>query len=576
MNSSTHWIKSGVLLAIGLIYSVIPVQATLATDNAGSKVLARVDNVTITQAEFNREIASLHTAMSEEKKDMETAPAIDFPGVMERLINLRLLILEARQIGLDTQPEFTKAMDDYRRQQIKQKVLRDQIENNPVTAEDDEVQTLYKRLAREFSLSTLIFKNEADAVKAVADIQTDGFEKTVETLKGNKGVEMNLEADFIPLKELLPNIGQTVIDMNKGDVSSIFKAKDGYMLFQVAEINATEDSEVMEEALSVVKQRRAAEIKSAFLDGLVDQYAQIDEKLLAEIDFSPAGIPLEEMREDNRPLAILTVPKQDEAVFAVSDLLTAMEDKYYHGLEQARQTKQLNAAKATVLRTRLKTVLLLSEAKRLDVEQDPDFVKLMTDYEKRMLFSEMIKTVIGPDVTFTKEELDQYYADNQSDFSSPKMYRLSSIPFKTVEDAEQTVDMLLGGADFGWLSKNAPGQLKSEQADLTRMLNRVVGLSGMTPEAREVIEKLSAKQAGWYKNSDGTIHVVYVDSIIAPQVQPLDAVLVDIQKKVFRQNVSIAINEYAKEVRKHYEVEIYDPDLIKKQSTWERITSFFD
>jgi len=576
MNRRTGFLQVLLLVIVSLMFYGSLAQASLAEDVPETRILATIDEVTITQEEFNREISSLHRTMLEEGTDSVTAGRIDFPGVLQRLINLRLLALEARQIGLSEQPDFKRKMEKYREQQLKQKVLGNVVAENPITTDDEEVQTLYHRLSRELKIYDLLFDNEADAKEAATDIAKRGFVKVAEELKGAEHVQVSMDGGFLPLKELRGEVGITVIDMELDDVSPIFTTAGGYMIFQLLEIQQVDDEGVLAEAFAIESQRHNVKVKTEFLESLVEQYAQIDEQLLAAIDFSSSGPELAVLMADNRTLATLRVPGQPVALFSVAALTEAMSDKYYHGLEQARETKALNDAKESVLHKRLMTQLLLAEAQRLELLDSAEFKAQMNDYENRALFAEMVRKVIGPDVTFTKKEVDQYYAEHLAEYTTPRMIRLSSIPFSTVDNASHTVTMIRQGADFLWLTSNAPDQVRTDDAKLTIMRKKVVSFDGMPEEAMKALEGLSEGQSAWYTDEAGYIQVLYVDKLIPSKTKPLDEVRAEVEKAVFRQNVSKAVNEYAAKAKEHYQVKIYDPELRQDQSTWGKIKSFFD
>jgi len=63
----------------------------------GKETVAVVNDEPITLVEFNRAIADLHKGRSGEQK----VGRIDFSGIMERLINIKLLLLEAKRVAGD-------------------------------------------------------------------------------------------------------------------------------------------------------------------------------------------------------------------------------------------------------------------------------------------------------------------------------------------------------------------------------------------------------------------------------------------------------------------------------------------
>ena len=85
-------------------------QAELPVIN-GRPAVAAVNEDPISLEEFKRAIAAAHEDRSEDMK----AGRIDYTDIMNRLINTRLIVLEARNMGLDQLPEIQDLLAEFRR-----------------------------------------------------------------------------------------------------------------------------------------------------------------------------------------------------------------------------------------------------------------------------------------------------------------------------------------------------------------------------------------------------------------------------------------------------------------------------
>jgi hypothetical protein len=70
----------------------------------GKEAVATVNGEPITLDEFKRHVLSLHR----ETEGKETASRKESSGLLERMIDLKLIIQEGRNIGLDALPEVEK------------------------------------------------------------------------------------------------------------------------------------------------------------------------------------------------------------------------------------------------------------------------------------------------------------------------------------------------------------------------------------------------------------------------------------------------------------------------------------
>jgi hypothetical protein len=115
------------------------------------EIVATVDGEPITLEEFNQAIASSHAARPAKTK----AGAVDFSPILRRLINTRLIVAEAKSMGLAELPQVRSMVADHSRSTLMELLLEQQVRD--VKADENEVEQLYKESVREWKIKSLDF-----------------------------------------------------------------------------------------------------------------------------------------------------------------------------------------------------------------------------------------------------------------------------------------------------------------------------------------------------------------------------------------------------------------------------------
>ena len=121
----------------------------------GKEIVAMVNNEPITVEEFNRELPSLyagHLGTAEEKQ----VGSIDYAGILNRLINMRLILQEARKIGLGELPEIKDMVDKYSNQTLIGLLKRQHIKD--IKADEKEVDRIYKGAVKEWKIKSVMLE----------------------------------------------------------------------------------------------------------------------------------------------------------------------------------------------------------------------------------------------------------------------------------------------------------------------------------------------------------------------------------------------------------------------------------
>jgi curved DNA-binding protein CbpA len=521
----------------------------------GKMTVATVNGEPIFLAELNEAIGASHAKRLKRK----TAGSIDYSPIMKRLINIRLIVIEGRNIGLHELPETIKRLDAFSRENLINLLLEQQVKN--IKADDDEVERAYKEIVKEWKITAVGFEKEEVARKFEEEIKAGNtFDETVKQAKA-KGIPKKVdEGIYLKTQYLYPPVARLVTKMKIGSVSPIVALDKGeFIIFRLEGIRFPEgeNPEKRREVTQQVLYEKKGQAARSYYNDLRDRYAKINEELLESLDYTAKEPGFEKLMKDKRVL----VEIDGEEVITVAELSKALKQNFYHGVEKAIKSNTINQKKRNVLERTLEERILLREALKERIDITEEFKNRVKEYERSLIFDSFVNKVIIPDIKLDIKELETYYRENKQEFMSPEMMRIKSLAFGKKSDASNALNKLLKGADFKWVSLNAEGQVEKGSEEFLELDGKLLTVRSLPEPMRKA---LSGVRPGDYRqySSPGDYHyVLYIYHVIPAEPEPLEEVKEEISKKVFSDKVRKAVEVYADELREYYPVKIYAKDL---------------
>ena len=541
---------------------LINLEVPLTSPLFANTPVAVVDDEPITIRDLTRRIASIH----EDRADAATQAGKDYANLLDRVITTKLIVHEARNIGLDELPAIASQIEEVSIKLLFGSLMSSQLET--IEADPVEVDELYRRLSRELLLTALTFKREEDALAFEEQYKADGdFNQVARRFieEGRADGEIDGE-QYVKLKDLRPQLAQVAIDMEAGSVSPIFSASGEFLLFHLHDTRFYEDAGVEEEARQKVLEPLQKEKANEYIDFLIAKYATIDERLLESIDFErettgflwsreEQPVDLQKLLADQRVLA--TVQRDEPYTVTVGDLAAALDEKHFHGIEKAADKRKLNREKWPVLQDMLLKRAALLEAARQGRDQSDEYLESIGEYTTSILFDTFIKKVVAPDVAISEDEVREYHREHVEDFSSPAMYRLNGLAFYTERNAEMALDKLRRGADARWVSANSPGQVDKENEAASIFDGALLSSTGMPEDLREAAERAREGDALLYSSPEGYHYVINIDKFFPVAPQPYEAARGPIAKILFQAKLEALIDEWSEKLKEGYETRIF-------------------
>jgi parvulin-like peptidyl-prolyl isomerase len=519
----------------------------LFSERFASVPVAAVEDEIITLRQLNDALAATHEA----RAGSDAAKAKDVTPILERLVDMRLLIREARDMELDKLPDVTKAVAAFKEIELRSALERRVTRN--VKPDAMQVERELREAVREWKIRSLLFPAEADAKAFVADLRAGkGFielaRQAVESKKA-KGVP---DSDWIAPARLAPAVAAAVGSIAPGGATDPVAVEGGFTVVLLEEVRYPENPEERAKAEARSLDQRQTEALQQFRRDLEKKYARIELKLLQSLDFEAAKPGFSALMKDARPVAHI----RGEKPITVGDLATDLAAGFFHGLEGPIKEKRVNMHKDETLRVLVTKRIFRKEANRLGLASTPEYRDAVAETERAQLFGKIVEKVIIPDVKVMEEEGKEYYEKHKGEFTYPAFYKLDGLAFTRSSAAAAALKRLQGGTDLGWLRANAEDQVPQDKRNL-QLEGTTFSATALAPE---LVASISGADRGDYRlyEAPGSQYwVVRLLDRVAEKEQPYRAVRDGIVKKLFAEKVTKAVKEYAAKLREVHRVDVY-------------------
>jgi len=521
----------------------------------GETTVATVNDEPITLEEFNRAIAASHAA----RPGAETAGPVDYSKIIKRLINTRLIVLEARNIGLDNLPEIKKMVADYSRDTLMELLLEGHVKD--IKADRDEVEKIYQEMVKEWQISSVRFEKEELAKKFEEKIKSgSSFEEAVKNAL-DEGIAVEGEVgQHLKDKDLAPQIAQVVSKMEIGSTSPVVAiGAKGFIILRLEgkRFPEEEDAEAMERARRQVLNQKRVKAAKDYYEDLRKKYVRINKELIDGLDYESEEPGFESLLNDRR---VIVEIKGEQSV-TVGELTRGLKQKFFHGVERAIKAKEVNKKKLQVIEGIVEERILIKEALKKGIDKSDEYKHRIKEYEISAVFGAFVNKVITPDIKLEQKELKTYYQENIEKYTFPEMMRIKELVFERKSDAADAVEKLTKGTDFDWLSSNAEGQVDQSTKGLLRFKGELLTVSSMPEEVQKTLSGANPGDFKLYESPEGYFYVLYIYHLLPSAPRPFESVRKDIAKEVFGEKVRKALEAYADQLREYYPVKIYAKDL---------------
>jgi hypothetical protein len=528
----------------------------------GKETVAVVNGEPITREEYQQEISSLHAQMTEkenqdqtsteEKADEKKPGKIDYAGLLQRMINARLIVQEAKRIGLNDLPEVREEVKKYSQNALRTLLMKQAVKD--VKPDEKLADNLYKKAVREWKFASVMFPKEEDAKQMEEKVKEGGnFDELVSKAVSAHKAKVGTDKEYLNGNDVLTPIGDELLTMETGSVSPVITVPGGYAIVKLVDARLQESPEkkewAVQEALRIGKSKASQE----YIENLKKNLVTTDTKLLDSIDLGTSIEEFDKLLKDERVIAVIG---GDEKI-KVSDLAGAVKQTYYHGVEKAIGTKDLKIKKYEVLDRLVEKQVLMKEALNKGIDKTYDYAVLVDTYENSLVFGMFIQKVVLPDVKVMETEVKTYYEDHRSDYTSPEMMKLDSVIFKNRDDAEEAMKRLRAGDQLSWIRANAGGQVEKDAEGLLEMNGNVLATSDLNEGLKAALAGASDGNFRLYESPEGYFYVIAVMAVYPPKTEDYQSVREKIARQLFNDHVRAGLSDWIEKLKSAATVKVY-------------------
>ena len=417
------------------------------TVEMGDRVVAQVGDEAITVDQLREFINGLPEDAKAETTRVEQAQ-----NHLNTMINIQLLIMEAKAADLDKSPEFRAQLERVQREKLIS-IFQDRALAVEEEVEESEVREYAERmgLTRAVRLADIMVPSRENALAALRELKNGvpfgqvaqrwSINKKTSAQGGDLGRYTTREHMVTPLQDKL-------FSLPLGEVSEPIKVGGSYSIFTV----------IADSTIELSPQRRLAiqmglkkEKKQRALSALA---AELGEKYHLELDREGLALIVEKVRggasfasETERNIVLY---RYDGGEITAQDLAKAGHPLKGTALAQLSDSSQVIAFAE---RHVVPNAMLVEAALHDGIDEEAETVEWLENQANQLLISALRARLLKAKVTIAENELRQFYKAHAERYMHPEQIEVQEVLVETEAEALRLMEQLQKGARLGDLAK---------------------------------------------------------------------------------------------------------------------------
>ena len=417
------------------------------TVEMGDRVVAQIGDAEITVDLLQEFIDGLP-----EDAKVETTRVEEARNHLNTMINIQLLIMEAKAADLDKSPEFRARLERVQREKLIS-IFQDRALEVEEEVEEGEVREYAERmgLTRAVRLADIMVSSRENALAALRELKNGvpfgqvaqkwSINKKTSAQGGDLGRYTTREHMVTPLQDKL-------FSLALGEVSEPIKIGGNYSIFTV----------IADSTIELSPQRRLAiqmglkkEKKQRALSTLV---AELKEKHHLELNREGLALIVEKVRggasfasETERNIVLY---RYDGGEITAQDLADAGHVLKGNALAQLSDSSQVIAFAE---RHVVPNAMLVEAALRAGIDEEAETVEWRGNQANQLLISALRARLLRAKVTIAENELRQFYKAHAERYMHPEQIEVQEVLVGTEAEALRLMEQIQKGARLGDLAK---------------------------------------------------------------------------------------------------------------------------
>ncbi len=417
--------------------------AAACASRHASPCLARVNDERITGDVLRREFARHHMALDKIIGDEK-----EIRRYLEKVIDRRLLVQEARRMGLPERSDIRAMVNAFRAEKMRQLLIRDEVDEK-AKAKDEEVKAVYVQYDETLEIRQMVVEKEEEAeeirakLAGGADMESIVRARSLAPSARNGGLSMMGWGGDVSRE-------RAVFALRPGELTAPYRSDLGWEIDRIEKRTKIEKRPSLEKLASriraTIERRRRAEL----LPRLMDEVRRKHEARALDCPVSAGELRKAlEGKPDGKALRETTCASWRGGALTFADVAARV---VLDEVEQVLPERQEEVGRQ-IVRDLLDEQVLGVEAEVRGYGQAPEIVEQVQTKEDDLVEERLLGEFMLKGVEATPDEIRAYYDAHRTEFVEPARFLLAQIVVPTPELAKEVQGKLAANEPFEDLAR---------------------------------------------------------------------------------------------------------------------------
>jgi parvulin-like peptidyl-prolyl isomerase len=374
---------------------------------------------------------------------------LDHRAHLETLVDRELLLQEARDRGLEEDPQVLGYLEQREVKELANQMMRRQVLER-VKVTEEQVQQAYDQGGwnRQVVTREIFVPDEARAGRAAALLKGGAsFEAVASEYAVDRVFKVPVKAaqQFAYSPQDAPRaVVEAVRGLPVGGVTPPIFIRDGYVIARVEEHRPVSLEAVREQIRKALQRQQTNEVRDAYLIHLKQEFNIQEQAQGMDLVMGVLQGQVEELSSEQRQLPVYTYGDRRLSVEEVLEVALPARDDW------PAVTKQHLVGELT--RSLFPRTVMAQDARRRGMDQQEGF-KLWRQWEQEDLMIGRLRSLVLEKIEVTQADLEAYYEAHRATYRSPAVAQLLEVLLEDPDQARTVAEQVARGADLAALAK---------------------------------------------------------------------------------------------------------------------------
>ncbi len=405
-----------------------------------SEVIATVNGDQITTDMMAQELGRIHSSQSEEVNRSD----FSLDRLLQKIINNRLLLMDARSLGMEEEKTVVDAVRWFRETAAYQTLLED-IQPKDWNVPENELREGFERYYRRAMLRLICVVDSslscaiADSIKSGVSMASLATQHAIDKYKNLGG-----DAGVYPLYDVPEDLSKQLETASPGQLLGPMYLWNTWVVVR-PEAYLPPDDAIYDSVKVIIRKQILIDKGNDFRRGFIAREGAAIPVMVDTVGVDSIPVIMGLGRDSGKNV-ILRVGQSRE--LTANDL----QNKYVHRVV-GRSDRDTHKVLWEALAEQYEVMMLKEIAQRKSYIDDPRLDAEANEFRDSMMVVNYLQTVIAPTVKVSDAEAQAFYDANPDKFIGTGRVRVAIISRASATEAQADYDRILAGADFNWIAK---------------------------------------------------------------------------------------------------------------------------